>query len=59
VRTHPAAADGDAPAGRVAVAVAALTDETPRQVADEADVVVAATPGVYDVLTMLLEAVRI
>ena len=59
VRTHPVAADGDAPAGRVAVAVAALTDETPRQVADEADVVVAATPGVYDVLTMLLEAVRI
>ncbi len=53
-----AATGGDAPAGRVALAVAALTGETPRRVTDEADVVVAATPGVYEVLTALLAAVR-
>ena len=53
-----ATAGGDAPAGRVALAVAALTGETPQRVTDEADVVVAATPGVYEVLTALLAAVR-
>ena len=42
--------------GRLALAVAALTDETPPQVRDEADVVVAATPGVFEVLAGLLEA---
>ena len=41
---------------RLALAVAALTDETPPEVRDEADVVVAATPGVYEVLAGLLEA---
>ena len=41
---------------RLALAVAALTDETPPEVSDEADVVVAATPGVYEVLAGLLEA---
>ncbi len=35
---------------RTALAVAALTDETPEQVKDDADVWVAATPGVYEVL---------
>jgi len=44
------------PAGRTAVAVAALTAETPQRVRDEADVWVAATPGVYEVLTRLLAA---
>jgi len=42
--------------GRLALAVAALTDETPPEVRDEADVVVAATPGVFEVLAGLLEA---
>jgi trehalose-phosphatase len=50
---------GGAPtAPRAALAVAALTDETPRQVKDDADVWVAATPGVYEVLTELLQATR-
>jgi trehalose 6-phosphate phosphatase len=47
---------GRAPGERLAFGVAALTDETPPEVRDEADVVVAATPGVYEVLTGLLEA---
>ena len=41
---------------RLALAVAALTDETPRQVRDDADVWVAATPGVFAVLARLREA---
>ena len=41
---------------RRALAVAALTDETPRQVRDDADVWVAATPGVFAVLARLREA---
>jgi trehalose 6-phosphate phosphatase len=47
---------GGVTSGRLALAVAALTDETPPQVRDEADVVVAATPGVFEVLAGLLEA---
>jgi len=47
---------GDLTGGRLALAVAALTDETPPQVRDEADDVVAATPGVFEVLAGLLEA---
>ncbi len=56
--TASPAAGADAPAPRMALAVAALTAETPRRVKDEADVWVAATPGVYEVLTRLLEAAR-
>ena len=44
-------------ARRAACAVAAVTAETPRPVIDEADVLVRATPGVYEVLTRLLTAV--
>ena len=47
---------GGVTSGRLALAVAALADETPPQVRDEADVVVAATPGVFEVLAGLLEA---
>ena len=47
---------GDTPGERLALGVAALTDETPPEVRDEADVVVAATPGVYEVLAGLLDA---
>ncbi len=46
------------PAQRTALAVAALTDETPQQVKDGADVWVTATPGIFQVLTELLEATR-
>ena len=42
---------------RTALAVAALTDETPDEVKQESDVWVAATPGVYEVLTRLSVAV--
>ena len=42
---------------RAACSVAAVTAETPRPVTDEADVLVRATPGVFDVLTRLLAAV--
>ena len=52
------AAPAETPAKRLALAVAALTDETPRQVRDEADVWVDATPGVLVVLAGLLEAAR-
>jgi trehalose 6-phosphate phosphatase len=45
-----------ADARRRAFAVAAVTKETPRPVLDEADVRVAATPGMYDVLCRLLAA---
>ena len=51
-------ADAAPTAPRTAIAVAALTDETPRQVKDGADVWVAATPGIYEVLTELLKATR-
>ena len=44
-------------ARRCACAVAAVTAETPRSVADAADVRVRATPGVTDVLARLLAAV--
>jgi trehalose 6-phosphate phosphatase len=44
-------------ARRVACAVAATTAETPRPVIEEANVLVRATPGVYEVLTRLLAAV--
>lgn len=44
-------------ARRVACAVAAVTAETPRPVIDDADVLVRATPGVYEVLTRLLTAI--
>lgn len=45
-----------ADARRLACAVAAVTKETPGPVLDEADVRVAATPGMYDVLCRLLAA---
>ena len=44
-------------ARRAACAVAAVTAETPRPVIDDADVLVRATPGVFEVLTRLLTAV--
>ena len=44
-------------ARRAACALAAVTAETPRPVIDDADVLVRATPGVYEVLTRLLTAV--
>jgi trehalose 6-phosphate phosphatase len=44
-------------ARRTAVAVAAVTGETPRPVTDEADVLVRATPGMFEVLSRLLTAV--
>ncbi|MCX6373774.1 MAG: trehalose-phosphatase, partial [Actinobacteria bacterium] len=44
-------------ARRRACAVAAVTAETPRPVMDDADVLVQATPGVYEVLSRLLTAV--
>lgn len=44
-------------ARRTACAVAAVTAETPRSVADEADVRVRATPGVTEVLARLLKRV--
>ena len=57
-RSRATTGEGDAPCGRVALAVAALTDETPREVKDASDVWVSATPGVYDVLVALLAAVQ-
>ena len=50
---------GDATSGRLALAVAALTGETPPEVRDGADVVVAATPGMFEVLAGLLEALSV
>jgi trehalose 6-phosphate phosphatase len=44
-------------ARRTACALAAVTPETPRPVVDEADVLVRATPGVYQALRRLLAAV--
>ena len=44
-------------ARRAACALAAVTAETPRPVTEEADVLVLATPGVYEALTRLLAAV--
>jgi trehalose-phosphatase len=44
-------------ARRDACALAAVTDETPRPVTDEADVLVRATPGVREALARLAEAV--
>jgi trehalose 6-phosphate phosphatase len=46
-----------APPARLACAIAAITDETPQEVAHASDVRVAATPGVYEVLTRLVAAV--
>ena len=43
--------------GRVACALAALTEETPTAVRETSDVWVAATPGVLEALTQLLAAV--
>lgn len=48
---------GEQDARRNAVAVAAVTDETPRPVTDAADVLVRGTPGVYEVLARLARAV--
>ena len=44
-------------ARRAACAVAAVTAETPRPVLEDADVLVRATPGVYEVLARLLASV--
>jgi len=44
-------------ARRAACALTAVTAETPRPVIEEADVLVRATPGVYETLTRLLAAV--
>ena len=51
---------GGAPAApaRLSCAIAAITDETPQKVVEESDVRVAATPGVYAVLTRLVAAIR-
>ena len=48
---------GERDARRRALAVAAVTDETPRPVEEAADVVVRATPGVYEALSRLATAV--
>jgi trehalose-phosphatase len=48
---------GERDARRRTLAVAAVTGETPRAVTDAADVVVRATPGVYEVLALLAGAV--
>jgi trehalose 6-phosphate phosphatase len=48
---------GERDARRRAVAVAAVTDETPRPVLEAADVLVRATPGVHEVLSRLAKAV--
>jgi len=48
---------GERDARRRALAVAAVTDETPRPVEEAADVVVRATPGVYEALSRLAKAV--
>lgn len=56
-QASPAAGAPTAPA-RLSCAIAAITDETPQKVVDESDVRVAATPGVYAVLTRLVAAIR-
>jgi trehalose 6-phosphate phosphatase len=48
---------GGQDARRTALAVAAVTDETPRPVLEAADVLVRATPGVHEVLTRFAAAV--
>ncbi len=48
---------GERDARRVTLAVAAVTDETPRTVMEAADVLVHATPGVHEVLSRLGKAV--
>jgi len=48
---------GERDARRSTVAVAAVTDETPRPVTEAADVLVRATPGVHEVLSRLGKAV--
>jgi trehalose 6-phosphate phosphatase len=48
---------GERDARRRTVTVAAVTDETPRAVAEAADVLVRATPGVHEVLARLAAAV--
>jgi trehalose 6-phosphate phosphatase len=48
---------GERDARRATVAVAAVTDETPGPVAEAADVLVRATPGVHEVLARLAAAV--
>ncbi len=48
---------GERDARRKAVAVAAVTDETPQPVTDAADVLVAATPGIHEVLAQFAAAV--
>ena len=48
---------GEHDARRVTLAVAAVTDETPRTVMEAADVLVRATPGVHEVLSRLGKAV--
>lgn len=48
---------GERDARRRSLAVAAITDETPRSVEEAADVVVRATPGVYEALSRLAKAV--
>ena len=55
VRRHPRLGEHDA--RRVTLAVAAVTDETPRTVTEAADVLVRATPGVHEVLSRLGTAV--
>jgi trehalose 6-phosphate phosphatase len=48
---------GERDARRAALAVAAVTDETPRPVTEAADVLVRATPGVHEVLARFAAAV--
>ena len=48
---------GERDARRTTVAVAAVTDETPRPVTEAADVLVRATPGVHEVLARFAAAV--
>ncbi len=43
---------------RTGCALAAITGETPQEVIDEADVLVHATPGVHEALSLVLAAVR-
>ncbi len=50
---------GERDARRRTVAVAAVTDETPRPVTEAADVLVRATPGVHEVLSRLGRAVGV
>lgn len=48
---------GERDARRRTLAVAAVTDETPRTVTEAADLLVRATPGVHEVLSRLADAV--